>query len=398
MMVKDRYDVVVIGAGPAGSVAARYAAENGASVLMLERDREPGIPVRCAEGVSHNGIAPFIDIDKRWIASQIDIAKLTSPNGESALMHNNGVGYVLERRIFDTALCELAAKHGVRLITKADALDLIKENEKIIGVKYRYMGETREVKCDIVIAADGTESRVGRWAGIKTAVALRDIDTCVQYTLAGLDIKKDTCEFYFGSEVSPGGYVWIFPKSDSTANVGIGIAGHLSHEKGPKEYLDEFVAEKFPNATITYTVYGGVPTAATLKEIVRDNIMLVGDAARQVNPITGGGVVQGMIAGSIAGKVAAEAVKKGRFDAKFLKKYPKEWDKTLGNTQKVMHNMKEKFLTLTDDRFDNLVSFCKKIPADKFSIKALFTEAVKGDPKLMLDVAKSFIVSKIKLK
>ena len=108
-MVKDRYDIVVIGAGPAGSVAARFAAENGASVLMLERDREPGIPVRCAEGVSHNGIAPFIDIDKRWIASQIDIAKLTSPNNESAFMHNNGVGYVLERRIFDTALCELAA-------------------------------------------------------------------------------------------------------------------------------------------------------------------------------------------------------------------------------------------------------------------------------------------------
>ena len=397
-MINDRYDIVVIGAGPAGSVAARYAAENGASVLMLERDREPGIPVRCAEGVSHNGIAPFIDIDKRWIASQIDIAKLTSPNGESALMHNNGVGYVLERRIFDTALCELAAKHGVRLITKADALDLIKENEKITGVKYRYMGETREVKCDIVIAADGTESRVGRWAGIKTAVALRDIDTCVQYTLAGLDIKKDTCEFYFGSEVSPGGYVWIFPKSDSTANVGIGIAGHLSHEKGPKEYLDEFVAEKFPNATITYTVYGGVPTAATLKEIVKDNFMIVGDAARQVNPITGGGIVQGMIAGSIAGKVAAEAVKKGQFDAKFLKKYHKEWDKTLGNTQKVMHNMKEKFLFMTDERFNNLVSFCKKIPSDKFSLKALFAEAVKGDPKLMLDGAKSFVVSKIKLK
>ncbi len=397
-MINDRYDIVVIGAGPAGSVAARFAAENGASVLMLERDREPGIPVRCAEGVSHNGIAPFIDIDKRWIASQIDVAKLTSPNGESALMHNNGVGYVLERRIFDTALCELAAKHGAQLITKANALDLIKENDKITGVKYRYMGETREVKCDIVIAADGTESRVGRWAGIKTAVALRDIDTCVQYTLAGLDIKKDMCEFYFGNEVSPGGYVWIFPKSDSTANVGIGIAGHLSHEKGPKEYLDEFVAEKFPNATITYTVYGGVPTAPTLNEIVRENIMLVGDAARQGNPITGGGIVQGMIAARIAGRVAAEAVKNGQFNTKFLKKYPKEWDKTLGKTQKVMHTMKEKFLFMTDERFNNLVNFCKKIPSDKFSIKSLFTEAVKGDPKLMLDVAKSFVVSKIKLK
>jgi len=397
-MVKDRYDIVVIGAGPTGSVAARYAAENGASVLILERDREPGIPVRCAEGVSHNGIAPFIDIDERWIASQIDVAKLTSPNGESALMHNNGTGYVLERRIFDTALCELAAKHGAQLITKADAVDLIKENDKICGVRYRYMGKTKEVKCNLVIAADGTESRVGRWAGINTTVALRDIDTCVQYTLAGIDVKKETCEFFFGNKVSPGGYIWIFPKSDNTANVGIGISGHLSHEKGPKEFLDEFVEKRFPKATITYTVYGGVTTSATLKEIVRDNIMLVGDAARQVNPITGGGIVQGMIAAKIAGTVAAEAVKKRKFDAKFLKKYQKEWDKTLGNTQKVMYSMKEKFLSLTDEKFNNLVSYCKKIPADKFSLKALFTEAVKGDPKLMLDVAKSFVVSKIKLK
>ncbi|MBL7148568.1 MAG: NAD(P)/FAD-dependent oxidoreductase [Candidatus Cloacimonetes bacterium] len=397
-MVQDRYDVVVIGAGPAGSVAARFAAENGASVLMLERDREPGIPVRCAEGVSHNGITPFIDVDQRWIASRIDVAKLHSPNGETANMHNNGLGYVLERRVFDTALCELAAKHGAHLITKADALDLVWKDGKITGVKYKYSGEIRKVKCDIVIGADGVESRVGRWAGIKTVVRLEDIDTCAQYTLTDIDIEKDTCEFYFGTKVSPGGYIWIFPKSDNTANVGIGLSGHLSHPKGPKEYLDEFVQRRFPEAKITYTMYGGVPTAATLDEIVKDNIMLVGDAARQVNPITGGGVVQAMIAGSIAGKVAAQAVKEKRFDKKFLKEYRKEWNKRLGKTQKTMFLMKEKFMNMNDERFNRIVEFCQKIPRDKFSLKTLFTEAVKGDPKLMIDVAKAFLVSKIKMK
>ncbi len=397
-MVQDRYDVVVVGAGPAGSVAARFAAENGASVLMLERDREPGIPVRCAEGVSHNGIAPFIDVDQHWIASRIDVAKLHSPNGKTAKMYNNGLGYVLERRVFDTALCELAAKHGAHLITKADALDLLWEDGKIAGVKYKYSGEIKEVKCDIVIGADGVESRVGRWAGIKTAVRLEDIDTCAQYTLTDIDIEKDTCEFYFGTKISPGGYIWIFPKSDNTANVGIGLSGHLSHTKGPKAYLDEFVQKRFPNAKITYTMYGGVPTAATLDEIVKDNIMLVGDAARQVNPITGGGVVQAMIAASIAGKVAAKAVKEKRFDVKFLKEYRKEWDKQLGKTQKTMFLMKEKFMNMNDERFNRIVEFCQKIPKDKFSLKALFTEALKGDPKLMIDVAKAFIVSKIKMK
>ena len=224
-MVKDFYDVVIVGAGPAGSVAARFAAQNGASVLMLERDREPGIPVRCAEGVSHNGIAPFIDIDKRWIATEIDVAKLNSPDGNSAEMRNNGKGYILERRIFDTALCELACRHGADLLTKADAVDLILNEEKICGVKYKYLGQLREVHCNIVIGADGVESRVGRWAGIDTAVKLSDIEPCVQYTVAGLKIRHDMLEMYFGNEISPGGYLWIFPKSEETANIGIGIAG-----------------------------------------------------------------------------------------------------------------------------------------------------------------------------
>ena len=395
-MIKEKYDVVVIGAGPAGSVAARFAAENGASVLMLERDREPGIPVRCAEGVSLNGIKPFIEIDERWIASQIDIARLHSPDGNEAFMHNNGKGYVLERRIFDTALCELACEKGAEFLTKADALDLIKEDGKITGVKYKHLGELREVKCNIVIGADGIESRVGRWAGIDTTLKLEDLDTCVQYTLANIKVDKSCCDFYFGNEVSPGGYLWIFPKSDTTANVGIGVSGHLSHEHGPKELLDKFVAEKFPNASKTYTVFGGVPTAKTLKEIVKDNVMIVGDAARQVNPITGGGIVQGMIAGSIAGKVAADAVKASDYSKKFLKVYKTEWDKRLGNNQKVHYSLKEKFFKMPDEKFNKIVQICKDIPKDKFTVKELFTQAIKGDPLLVASLAKTFIVSKLK--
>ena len=107
-MTKSKYDVVVIGAGPTGSTAARFAAENGASVLILERDREPGIPVRCAEGVSHAGLIRFIEPDPKWIAAKIEVAKLISPNGEVAYMHQNGTGYVLECRIFDTELCNIA--------------------------------------------------------------------------------------------------------------------------------------------------------------------------------------------------------------------------------------------------------------------------------------------------
>lgn len=393
--MQQYYDVVVVGAGPAGSVAARYAAENGLSVLILERDREPGIPVRCAEGVSHNGIAPFIDIDKRWIASKIEIAKLHSPDGNIATMYNNGTGYVLERRLFDTALSELACKHGAELLLKANATGLIKENGKINGVDFTHLGQKKQVKCKIVIAADGVESRVARWAGIKTDVALSDIDTCVQYTLTNIDVEEEACHFYFGTQIAPGGYIWIFPKTKDKANVGIGITGTYAEEKRPKAYLDEFVEQHFPNAKISYQVYGGVPTAYTLKEICTDNFMVVGDAARQVNPITGGGIVQGMIAGKIAALVAFDAIKQNDRSANYLRKYHQEWNKKIGNTQKTMYSMKDKFLSMNDNRFNRLVEICNKIPRDKFSLKELFLQAVKGDPVLMTQVAKAFVVSKI---
>lgn len=397
-MIQERYDVVVIGAGPAGSVAARYAAQKGASVLLMERDREAGIPVRCAEGVSHNGIAPFIDIDEKWIAATIDVACLHAPNGENAYMYNNGKGYVLERRIFDTELCHLAVNAGAHLLMKANATGLEKEDGKITGVYYEHQGTKKLVKCSIVIGADGVESRVGRWAGMNTALDLNDLDTCVQYTVSGFEGEQGSCQFYFGNEVSPGGYIWVFPKSKGVANIGIGIAGDMAKDKGPKEYLDEFMAKEYPNVQANYVVYGGVPTAWGLDKYIDDNIMLVGDAARQVNPITGGGIVQGMIAGNIAGEVAADAVIKGDFSKKFLNRYKKEWDAKLGSIQKTMYSMKEKFMKMDDSRFNKLVAICKKIPRDEFSLKRLFSESMKGDPRLVADIAKAFVVSKLNLK
>ncbi len=396
MTFRKKYDVIVIGAGPAGSVAARFAAEHGASVLILERDREPGIPVRCAEGVSHDGIAPFIDIDEKWIATTIKKAKLVAPNGEELLMENNPTGYVLERRLFDTALCNLAAEFGAELLTKADAFDLFKEAGEIKGVKFTYRGKEEIVLCDVVIAADGVESRVGRWAGIKTDLPLEDMETSVMYQMTDIDVDPDCCEFYFGNEIAPQGYLWVFPKSRTSANIGLGIAGSSALKKKPQFYLDQFVQKHYPAGKINYIVYAGIPTSDTLNQIVADHIMLVGDAARQVNPITGGGIVQGMIAGSIAGKVAADAVKERNFKTKFLKRYRKEWNKRLGKTQKTMYAMKEKYLGIKDKRFNNLVKAMNKIPKDKLSIKTLFTEVVKNDPKLVIEVARSFVVSKFK--
>jgi len=122
--MRTSYDVIVVGAGPAGSTAARYAAEGGASVLVLEKDRDVGYPVRCGEAVSHEGVVQFIDPDPKWIAATVTKFRLVAPNGRSVVPRLDGIGYVLERRMFDYELARLATRKGAEVVTKAYAYDL----------------------------------------------------------------------------------------------------------------------------------------------------------------------------------------------------------------------------------------------------------------------------------
>ncbi|HUX93462.1 MAG TPA: NAD(P)/FAD-dependent oxidoreductase, partial [Ignavibacteriaceae bacterium] len=293
--MKNEYDVIVVGAGPAGSIAARYAAEGGASVIMLEKDRDVGYPVRCGEAISKAGVSEFITPDERWISAHISKFALISPDGTEAVIEFGDAGYVLERRIFDYELAKTAANAGAEIVTRAYVNGLLFENGKVSGVKYEYRGEQKELKAKIVIGADGVESRIGRWAGLKTYVDFREMECCVQVTASNINIKGDTLYFYFGENVAPGGYFWIFPKVNGAANIGLGVSGMVGKKKSALSFLNNFMENNFPNAPILTSIAGGVPSSITLEKISAPGIMLVGDAARQVNPLSGGGIASGMI-------------------------------------------------------------------------------------------------------
>src|SRR3989339_2031015 len=292
--MNDSYDVIVVGAGPAGSTAARFAAAGGASVLMLEKDRDVGYPVRCGEAVSHEGVVQFIQPDDRWIAARCDRFRLISPSGHSVIPRLDGLAYVLERRIFDYELAKLAVKEGAEVVTKAYVYDLIKRDGTVEGVRATIKDRNVEIKGKVIIGADGVESRVGKWAGIDTTTHIRDMESCAQFTLGGVKVEEGILEFYFGDNVAPGGYLWVFPKGKDSANVGIGISVECAKEKSAVRWLDEFVQRKFPGAAMLTRIAGGVPCAKTCDEIVKGNVMLVGDAAHQVNPTSGGGIISGM--------------------------------------------------------------------------------------------------------
>ncbi|MBE3047208.1 NAD(P)/FAD-dependent oxidoreductase, partial [Candidatus Bathyarchaeota archaeon] len=239
------YDVVVVGAGPAGSMTAKWAAKGGARVLMIEKRQEIGSPVRCGEGISRSWLDSVgIKLDAKSVAREVKGAKIVAPNGSSFYlsekMAGNEVGIVLERVFFDKLLARDAVKAGADLMLKTSAVKLLKTGDKVTGVKIKSWGETKDIKCGCVVGADGYESQVGRWAGINTSLAPRDITSCFQYRLTNINHEADYCEFVLGSK-APGGYIWIFPKNEDTANVGIGM--QLTKLKDPadvKKYLDKY--------------------------------------------------------------------------------------------------------------------------------------------------------------
>ncbi len=386
--MKNIYDIIVVGAGPAGSIAARSAAEKGISVLLLEKDRDVGYPVRCGEAVAKAGIEEFITTDEKWIASKINKFSFVAPNESEITVQLNDVAFVLERRLFDYELARTAADAGAEIVTRTYVNGLLIEDGKVCGVKYEYQGEQKEVRAKIVIAADGVESRVGRWAGLQTHVDFRDMESAVQITAANIPIAQDTLYFYFGINISPSGYLWIFPKGNNKANIGIGISGLIGKKKSAQSYLDDFMQKHYPEAPVLTRIAGGVPCGLTLDKISAPGIMLVGDAARQVNPLSGGGIASGMIGGSIAGRIAAEAVKMNKLD--HVLTYDKAWNDRLGKRHHIFNRIKEGIYNFPDEKFNDIANAFVKIPMEKRTLGTLFKTALWNKPSLLLDVAKVF--------
>ena len=388
--MNSSYDIVIVGAGPTGSTAARFAAKNGAKVLLLEKDREIGIPVRCAEGVGEKGILTVVDLEPSWIAKKITGITLNSPSGQTVQIDSNEVGYILDRKRFDYDLAQIAAKEGADVLTKAYVYDLLFDNGTVCGCKVEHLGEKYEIKAKIVIGADGLESRVGRWAGLKTSTSMADMETCAQVTAQNIDVNDNYCHMYFGKDMAPGGYIWIFPKGNGLANVGLGISGIYAKEKPPIYYLDKFLKTHFPKAAILTTVAGGVPCSATLDEIVADGLMLVGDAAHQVNPVSGGGIVNGMIAAKIAGQVAAKAVQENDISKKRLEEYAKQWYNAEGNKNKLFYKLKNYVFKMTDDDLEETANILLKLPVGKRTLFNIFKSALFKKPSLIMDALKAF--------
>ncbi len=390
--MKNKYDVLVIGGGPAGAVAARTAVENGLTACLVEKRPAIGAPVRCAEGIGQDALAEFIDPHPKFISAEMHGASIVAPDGftmklESELAGNK-VGYILDRKVFDRELVWKAAEAGADVFVKTRATGALMDGSKVAGAHLDVRGEKRTVKADVVIAADGVESKFSRWCGIDTAVPVREIMSSAQYVMTDIDIDPHTTVFYLGNEVAPEGYLWIFPKGNRAANVGIGISGKKSgNGHRAKDYLDKFVRKQFPKGKAIEFIVGGVSVCQPLPSTVADGLIIAGDAARVVDPLTGGGIYNGMFTGRLAAEVAAGCISSGDCSKQALMAYDAGWRASpMGKAIARNYHIKEFLIKLSDDKLNDIVHSVAKINLKEFSTLSLVKEIIKANPKLLVEL------------
>ncbi len=389
-------DVLIIGAGPAGSIAARTVAQEGVDVLLIDKKSEIGTPKRCAEGILKSTLDELeIEPDDRWITREITGIEIVAPNNKKLILDENNfelpdTAYVLERKIFDKSLVMDAIRLGTRVMIKTKA-EAIKRVDGGFSVKATSFGNQKEIFTKIIIAADGPESRIGRMAGLNSNTSLDNMASCAQYEMVNVNMQDmNHVKIHIGS-LCPGGYIWIFPKGDDIANVGLGVL--KSHtDKTAKYFLDSFVEhnDDVMDAQCVEMNVGGDPIGGLISQRYDDNIMIVGDAAGFVDPLTGDGIRTAMLSGKYAGEIAVKSIKNNNYSKKFLKQYYDLTEEYIGKSFNRFNKVKEFLLTLDDESLNNIVEEILKTELDSINLTTLFKIIIKASPKSIFKLNKLF--------
>jgi digeranylgeranylglycerophospholipid reductase len=386
-MQNSLYDIAVIGAGPAGSTAALHAARLGRRVCLLERNARAGWPVRCGEGIGLKSFVAHAGSRLEWTKNKISRSVMVSPSGIRVAIADIDESYILDREKMDGALAAEAASAGTELFLSSPVIDLRRADDG----RYECLSPERSWKASLVIIADGVESRTARRLGWNTTLRLSDIESCAFCRVTSPAIDQETCIFHVGSSVAPGGYAWIFPRGNGEANVGLGMIGTRSSAGKAKKLLQAFLDKELHGLPVKDLHCGGVPVTRYVRPLVRGGALLAGDAARQVNCMSGAGIHYSLFAGKLAGTTAAQAFRAdGAIDYRHLGRYETGWRKTYGRQQERSYALKE-FVMKTDDAFlDRIAASLAQEPPERVNYMRVFSRTFSRHPLLLLRAIKLF--------
>jgi len=373
---EHRYDLVVVGGGPAGSSAADAAAKNGIKVALIEKESS------IAETVRTSGVTWIQNIKEFGIPDDcfnpIKNFSFCSPNNEVTISDSVPRAAVLDVRKTYRWLAQQAKHSGADIFVKINVNNVIKnERGDIAGVSGIGPNGKITFHSKVVIDASGFPSTVCKAMGFVTQ--WKRFGAGAEYEVKAENAESDTWWLMVGQQYSPAGYAWIFPLGNNRVRIGVGI-GKPESNVDPTQRLKELMDSKIGPIKRLGKIspiefhYGLIPNDGLSRKTVFNNLILVGDSAGQANPLVLEGIRYAIKFGRVAGKVASDAIRSGNTNKDALRPYEENWRKEIESKINSAGKVQDRWIGLSDEEWDKELDIIKELKPEEFIdfIKAEF--------------------------
>ena len=355
----NEYEIAVVGGGPIGCFVAGQLARQGRQVVVFEEHTTIGEPVHCAGLISQRVLDIIRCPQDEVVQNRIYGAIIHSPAGDLLTIGDDKVhAVVINRQKFDRHIAHNAQKAGTTLLLQHKLVTLTKQLPTLT-LKVQHEDQQLLFRCNLLIGADGAHSRVRATFGFPTPGELL---TGISAELSDATLDPKYVHIYVGNKIAPGFFAWVIPTNTQGTNARIGLCIGKQHPRSLNHYFTTLLAEPLLRGTTVTKRFGGTIPLGPLKKTTDERIMLVGDAAAQVKPTSGGGLYPGLLCATHCSNTAEEMFRNQCFDEESVQRYHTSWTSDIGRELALGMRFRAVFTRLTDHQFDK---YLKKLNKQK---------------------------------